>query len=149
MARNNNIQPVQVEKQWECRLAPGPGPAGASSLTELQKYSPTTASRKHRPRYCTEPQSPPRAGQPTPPLPSPEYKPGLELHSNSAHVCTEGPGEEGDSVSLNYLYKNCKGRYKLGRKGEAGAVNASGLGWGREAVWTSEKTTSTLSVSGL
>ena len=33
---------------------PGSWPAGADTLTELQKYSPMTASRKHRPRYCTE-----------------------------------------------------------------------------------------------
>lgn len=47
--------PNKVEKQWEHRLVPGPGPAGASALTQLQKYNPTTASKKHRPRYCTEP----------------------------------------------------------------------------------------------
>lgn len=57
------------------------------------------------------------AGQPTPPPPLPKYKPGLELHSNSAHARMEGPGGEGDSVSLNYLYKNYKGRYKTGEKG--------------------------------
>lgn len=80
---------------------------------------------------------PQRAGQPTPPPPLATTQARLGI---AQQLGTEGPGE-GNSVSLNYLYKNSKGRYKTGE--ERGSWGCKRLWVSRvgAVVWTSEKMT--------
>lgn len=116
MARNNNIQTVQVEKRWECRLMPGPRPAGAGTLTELQKYSPTTASKKHRPRYCTE--SLPSAGRAThTPSAFAEIQARLGIAQQLSSCARRGQAGRGTVCLSTTCTKTIKERYKIGEKG--------------------------------
>lgn len=117
---------------------PGPGPARAGTLTELQKYSPTTASGKHRTRYCTDPL--PSAGRATNTPSTSALETSQTWNCTATRLTRAGARRGGGQCVSELPVQKLKGHTKPGRKGEAGAVNAPRPGW-EAAACTFEKMT--------
>lgn len=103
-------QETTTSKQSKLKSNRSAGSCQALGLLEpapLQSYK-NTVLRQHlgntEPGIAQIP-CPPRAGLQTPPPPLPK-KPARRGIAQQLGSRAQGPGGEGDSVSLNYLYKN-------------------------------------------